>query len=403
MNKSITLIPLIHRGTKQIAIKFGNDSKTRSFIKSYKAIKWSQSKTTYYVRYSPLQFIDLKLYCLNAGFVLNREAFKNEEIPEYLYDAIKKNPDEKPTMKKLYKSLPKEHRALLKDYIGYLRGKRLSESTLKSYGFFVLRFIDLLKNKAIDDFANVDLDYFMTNVLAKENYSISSHRQCVSALKYLTEFCNVEKFDASEFNRPKKSKYLPIVLSDHEVLKLIQVTRNLKHRAIIALLYSAGLRIGELINLKVSDIDFSRNVIHIKQGKNRKDRVVNLSETVKPLLNNYLMTYEPRNFLIEGRDNSAYTPSSVRNFLKISCKQAGILKRVTPHTLRHSYATHMLENGVDIRYIQELLGHSKPETTMIYTHVAQKDLNKIKNPLDLAIERITNITNRDEKVLISGN
>ncbi|MDN3594162.1 site-specific tyrosine recombinase/integron integrase [Zunongwangia endophytica] len=403
MNKSITLTPLIHRGTKQIAIKFDNDQKTRVFVKSYKDIKWSQSQATYYIGYSPFQFIDLKLYCRKAGFILNRDAFRNDEIPEYIPNPIKRHSGRKPTMKILYQYLPKNHQFLLKDYVGYLRGKRLSESTIKSYGFFVLRFLDLFKFKPVNEYTNRDLDYFMTKVMAEENYSISSHRQGISAFKYLTELCGFEEFDASEYERPKKSRYLPIVLSDREVLKLIQVTRNLKHRAIIALLYSAGLRIGELLNLKRSDIDFSRNVIHVKQGKNRKDRVVNLSETVKPLLNNYLMTYEPRNFLIEGRDYKSYTPSSVRNFLKISCKQAGISKRVTPHTLRHSYATHMLENGVDIRYIQELLGHSKPETTMIYTHVAQKDLNKIKNPLDLAVERITNIANGDEKVLISGN
>ena len=405
MKNPIILSPLIHRGEQQIAIKFNNDNKTRGFVKSYKDVKWSQTLRTFYVNYTPLQIIDLCDFYRDGGYEVNTDSYTNLEVPDISSnEKVSINTeDSKPTSKQLYLALPNEHRYILKNYIGYLRGKRLSKSTIKSYGYFCLRFMDLHKNKPIKDFNNRDLDLFMTNVMAKEHYSISSHRQCISALKYLTEFCEIESFDASEYHRPKKSKYLPVILSDHEILKLIQVTRNLKHRAIIALLYSGGLRIGELLKLKQNDIDFSRNVVHVRQGKNRKDRVVHLSETIKPLLNNYLLTYTPQHFLIEGRDHSPYTASAVRNFLKISCRQAGIFKKVTPHTLRHSYATHMLENGVDIRYIQELLGHSKPETTMIYTQVAQKDLNKIKNPLDIAVERITNNSKGDEKVLISGN
>ena len=402
MKNPITLLPLIHRGEQQIAIKFENTNETRDFVKSFKDVKWSQTKGTFYVNFTPLKIIYLRDFYRDGGYDVITDSYTNLDAPENAYVALSQAPG-KPSKKDLYKALPLSHQRVLKDYIGFLKGKRLSKSTIKTYGYFALRFLDLHKNKNIADFNNRDLDWFMTRVMAKEHYSISSHRQCVSALKYLTEICEVAEFDATEYNRPKRSRFLPVVLSDHEILKLIQVTRNLKHRAIIAMLYSGGLRIGELLKLKPSDIDFSRNVIHIRQGKNRKDRVVHLSETIKPLLNNYLLTYTPKTYLIEGRDQAAYTPSAVRNFLKKSCRMAGIFKKVTPHTLRHSYATHMLENGVDIRYIQELLGHSKPETTMIYTHVAQKDLKKIKNPLDIAVERITNNSNGDEKVLITGN
>jgi len=185
---------------------------------------------------------------------------------------------------------------------------------------------------------------------------------------------------------------------------LIRVTRNLKHRAIIGLIYSSGLRIGELINLHISDLDLERNTIHIRRGKGRKDRVCDLGERIKPMLINYAQTYQPKLFLFEGDESGkAYSASSIRQFLRRSCKAAGIKKHVTPHTLRHSYATHLLENGVDVRYIQELLGHSRPETTMIYTHVSERKLSEITNPLDQAIHKYNQLDKRDTHTLLSRN
>ena len=184
---------------------------------------------------------------------------------------------------------------------------------------------------------------------------------------------------------------------------MLRATQNLKHRAVIGLLYSGGLRIGELLQLKLNALDFDRGILNIRQGKGRKDRTVSMSEVIKPLLLNYIHTYKPKVYFIEGRDGSTYSATSVRQFLKKSCKAAGITKDVTPHSLRHSYATHMLENGVDIRYIQELLGHAKPETTMLYTHVAQKDLTQISNPLDVLVKQLTENAKGNKKVLLSGN
>ena len=185
--------------------------------------------------------------------------------------------------------------------------------------------------------------------------------------------------------RPRRSKRLPLVLSKEEVISLIQVTRNLKHRTCIALIYSCGLRISELINLELRDIDIERRQLLICQGKGRKDRYIILAESFLPLMRNYLTTFQPERYFIEGRPGKTYSATSIRKFLKASCQRARIYKRVTPHTLRHSYATHLLESGVDLRYIQELLGHAKPENTMIYTHVAKKDLLSIGSPLDLIV------------------
>lgn len=156
----------------------------------------------------------------------------------------------------------------------------------------------------------------------------------------------------------------------------------------MALIYSAGLRISELINLELRQIDVDRRQIIIKNAKGRKDRNVILAKSFIPVLNNYLNTYRPKVYFTEGKIGGKYSPESIRAFLKRSCQAAKISKNVTPHTLRHSYATHLLENGIDLRYIQELLGHAKPETTMIYTHVAKKDLLQIESPLDIAFKTI---------------
>ncbi|RXG25442.1 tyrosine-type recombinase/integrase [Leeuwenhoekiella marinoflava] len=214
-------------------------------------------------------------------------------------------------------------------------------------------------------------------------------------------FLDFPKADFDGLQRPKKDKKLPIVLSREEVIDLLKATPNLKHRTILALLYSAGLRIGELLALRCDAIDLDRMQIHIKQGKGRKDRTVKLAQTIVPLLLNYMESYGPTHYLIPGRDGQKYSAGSIRTFLKKSCARAGILKAVTPHTLRHSYATHMMDHGVALRHIQELLGHAKPETTMIYTHFSQRDLLDVANPLDVTLSRITKNANEHQKVLIS--
>jgi len=186
------------------------------------------------------------------------------------------------------------------------------------------------------------------------------------------------------------------------VIDLIKVTRNLKHRIIIAMIYSCGLRVGELLALKCNALDLQRMQVHVKMAKNKKDRYIPLAQNIMPMLRNYLITYNPKQYFIEGQGDHPYTASSVRALLKKSCKFARITKHITPHTLRHSYATHLIENGVNLRYVQDLLGHSKPETTMIYTHIARNDLMSITNPLDVAVNRFLQKDNDNEKLRLSG-
>lgn len=185
--------------------------------------------------------------------------------------------------------------------------------------------------------------------------------------------------------RPKKKQVLPKVISTEEVKMMLDTVSNLKHKCIISLLYSAGLRRGELINLKIGDIDSKRMVITVNQAKGGKDRLTILSESVLSLLRQYFMEYKPKVFLFEGAKGGLYSAESVSKIVKNAAKKAGITKTVTPHMLRHSFATHLLENGTDIRYIQVLLGHNSTRTTEIYTQVAINNIQTIKSPIEKLI------------------
>ena len=185
------------------------------------------------------------------------------------------------------------------------------------------------------------------------------------------------------------------MLSKEEIRKLLVCTTNLKHKAVLGTIYSAGLRISEALNLRIGDVDILRMQIHVRNAKGRKDRYIKLSEANLLILKQYLPKYAPHGYLFEGPKNRKYSSSSVRQILGRSCKRAGIKKRVTPHTLRHSYATHLLELGIDLRYVQEFLGHKKPETTMIYTHISSEKVGNMANPLDeLFKEELAGIANK---------
>jgi len=389
--KKIILHTLLHKGQAQIAIRFDFDTSVKAHIKELDGVVWSQTHKTFYILKTSENKKKVYDHLRNHNYYIDYSALE-EDISEKVVPLKNKN---------IVLSL--QSQVYLDRYIGHLQGKRLSESTLKTYGNFMLLFLNFIDDIPMQAVGKAEVDNFMEKVIAARSYSISSHRQCVSALKYFAELFIESPLDVSQLKRPKKDYLLPTVLSKQEILALLQATRNLKHRAILALLYSSGLRIGELLAMELRDIDFDRRQVLIKKGKGRKDRNVLLAITMEPLLLNYIHTYKPNRYFVEGRGGTHYSATSIRHFLKRSCKDAGIRKRVTPHTLRHSYATHMLENGIDLRYIQVLLGHAKPETTMIYTHVTQKDLLKISSPLDMLVKELKVGNNVTNKVVLSRN
>ena len=184
-------------------------------------------------------------------------------------------------------------------------------------------------------------------------------------------------------HRPKQATVLPNVLSKEETKRLLLALRNVKHKTMLSLVYSCGLRRSELLNLKLPDIDSNRKLVIVRQAKGKKDRIVPLSDKILILLREYYVAYKPLQWLFEGQvKGERYDERSLANVLKQAVEKAEINKPVTLHWLRHSYATHLLESGTDLRYIQEILGHSRSRTTEIYTHVSNKSIQKIISPFD---------------------
>ncbi|QNJ98179.1 tyrosine-type recombinase/integrase [Constantimarinum furrinae] len=368
----VTLRPLKHKGQNCIALEFPFSHDAKELVKKYPGSNWSMTHRLFYVKNNHrLVLSHLSEYLRKSGFIVNASSFTKK-------DGKQKESDFSP-----------EKKELLNNYIRYLRGLRLSENTIKVYSSFVLDFLYFIQNKAFKELTNNDVRLFVEETVPVKKYSISTHRQMISGLKHFAFFYPECAINADELQRPSKSSYLPTVLSKEEVVDLLRVTKNLKHRTILALLYSSGIRISELIRLELKHIDIDRRQLIIKNAKGRKDRVVIMAESFIPLFQNYYMTYSPKRYFVEGPKGKIYNSSSVRSFLKRSCRDAGISKRVTPHTLRHSYATHLIENGVGLRHVQDLLGHAKPETTMIYTHVARRDLLRVRSPLDTALHQLS--------------
>ncbi|MCF4100065.1 site-specific integrase [Gillisia sp. M10.2A] len=384
----IKLYPIVHRNAAQIAVAFEYDEQLKAHLKKLTEVKWSKTLGVYYVLQTQENLEILKNHLADECYEFEETGLQNGLIEVNWERELLKN------------SLSKEVKKSLWEYVSYLRGKRFGESTVKTYYNFALKFVKFQK-KPLNEITNRDVELFIEKEIAGQKYAVSTHRQCISALKHFAELHCYSEIDVSALRRPKKDRLLPTVLSQEQVLDLLRATRNLKHRAVLALIYSSGLRLGELLSLKLSNIDIDRRQILVKQAKGRKDRYVVMADSFIPLLFNYLGTYSPKIYFVEGQNGEVYSASSVRSFLKLACKRARIIKRVTPHTLRHSYATHMLENGIGLRYIQELLGHSKPETTMIYTHVAQKDLMQIVSPLDLAVKKLAKPQENDQNLRLS--
>lgn len=272
----------------------------------------------------------------------------------------------------------------------YLQTRRYSSKTIEVYVNLAELFLGYFKGKTITEITNADVERFNYEIIIKRNYSSSMQRQLSAVIKVLFKTQNGIQLSLANLPKPRREFNLPQVLSQEEILAIISNIENIKHRAMISLLYAAGLRISELIRLKIADIDSDRMLIRIIQAKRNKDRYVALSEKILILLRNYFADYKPKEYLFNGPEGGPYSDESIRKILKVACDKAGIRKRVSPHTLRHSYATHLLENGVDLRYIQELLGHSRLETTMIYTHVTKKQLITIKSPFDLLFKEGNN-------------
>lgn len=257
-----------------------------------------------------------------------------------------------------------------------------SKQTIKSYTSALQKFLDYVAGLNTTQITENEITDYLYICAEQRQYSFSSMKHVTASIKFLYQYVLKKPAPDVLNTRFKKPNKLPVVLSQTEVERIIAVTTNLKHKTILLLIYSAGLRLGELLNLRLGDIDSKAMRLHICQAKGKKDRYVMLSHNVLTLLKQYYKQYQPKNYLFEGQNGGKYSPKSVQNVFKKALQKTNIKKQATVHTLRHSFATHLLDNGTDIRYIQELLGHKKLETTQIYTHVSSYSIKQIKSPAD---------------------
>ena len=360
---NIKIIPDRHRDKKVLLLKFNYDSNLISAAKSIGG-SWSKSKKCWYIFHS------------KENIRLINNAFKDKAVIDYFgIKSFLPKEEEKPILVEI----PGE-------YTNLLIRRRYSENTIKIYTSLFKEFIRYYHDRSLEDITEDDIRKYQDYLVQKRRVSSSTQNQAINAIKfYYEKVLGREKGDFY-IERPIKEKRLPEIISENELMKLLRATTNIKHKTIITILYSSGIRRGELINLRIRDIDFDKKIIFVRAAKGKKDRTTILADNAIVILNKYLTLYKPNYWLIEGINRKQYSATSISLVIKKASIKAGLNKIVRPHMLRHSFATHMLEQGVDLRYIQTLLGHGSPKTTQIYTHVTSHSLAKIKSPFDPIFE-----------------
>lgn len=334
-----------HKGSKRIAVYFDYNETLIKRLRKLYDVRWS---------------VTLKAWHL-PDTEENRSRFKLEPA----------------------RSLTEEHREKMELFKRWLESKRYSKNTIKTYlevlGTFLLHYYD----RPVGTLSNKDLSDFNSDYIIKKKLSISYQNQLVNSVKLFFKVVEETKIDVELIYRPRRAKKLPNVLSKEEVRLILEATKNLKHKTMLSLIYACGLRSGELLSLMPEHIDSKRGVLIIKQAKGMKDRIAPLGKSLIDMLRFYYRTFRPKKYLFEGMQvGMPYDARSLQQVLKQSLARTTIHKDVTLHWLRHSYATHLLENGTDLRYIQEILGHRSSRTTEIYTHVSTKSIQKIVSPYD---------------------
>lgn len=340
-----------HRGQKVIFIHFDYQYDLQKQVKAINGAKWSNTNRCWYVP-------DLDIF---------RKKFGLEE------KIIGKN-----TLTKIH---PINQNAFAK-YLEILYLKGYSKNTIKTYSVEFAQFLYLLKGHDVNTITTEQLRSYLLYCLQTLQLSENQVHSRINAIKfYFEKVLNMPKI-TMEIPRPKKPYLLPKVISTEDISKMIQETENIKHKTLLMLVYGMGLRVSEIVQLEIKDIDSKRMQIHIRGAKGKKDRYVNMPEIVLPYLRTYYKTYQPKKYLYEGQYGEQYSIRSAQQVFKQSLERAKINKCIGIHGLRHSYATHLLEQGTDISHIQKLLGHNNIKTTLIYTHVSKKELSAVRSPLD---------------------
>lgn len=372
--KHITLRHLLLDNKKYIGLQFYSDKVLNALIRELPGLQWSEEYSMYYIVNNSNNLTSIFTVFKGVAWVNGKYFFGSNRS---------KNLDEEFDVSWYKKrALPDDYRACPPCYLQKLELKKYANNTVKAYVSCFERFINYYKGKEIDTLNEFDIRRYI-QMLIQKRHSTSYINQAINSIKFYYEIVLGMPNRFYEIERPRKEKKLPVVLSKEDVFRVIASTNNLKHKCIVSLLYSAGLRRSELLNLRPENIDSKRMVIRVVGAKGNKDRYTLLSKKLLVDLRLYYKEYQPKEYLFEGMKGRKYHANSVFKIVSSAGERAGILVKVSPHVLRHSFATHLLESGTDLRYIQILLGHNSTKTTEIYTHVATNNFDTIKNPLDL--------------------
>jgi len=342
-------------------------------VKNIHGRRWNAAQKTWEVPYTRLTLRFLAQYLLGIAHLTFTP---DENIPEQSAYPVRQALPWKEG------PVPAKYEAAVTALEEVLMLKRYSWRTIKAYKNCFRQFIrhyDDIKPRQI---TRKQIDQYVVGLIRERHISESHQNQILSAIKMFYAEVVGQEEKVLNIIRPKRSQKLPQVLTEEEVIRLLQATDNLKHRCILMLVYAAGLRLSEVLNLRIADLQPGQRRIFIRGGKGKKDRCTLLSDKALLALQEYFRLYKPVEWVFEGPNGGQYAERSVQNIFTKAKQISGINPYATVHTLRHSFATHLLEKGVDLRYIQELLGHESSKTTEIYTHITQKAMDRIKSPLD---------------------
>lgn len=313
------------------------------------------------------------------GFTFKNDCMKNNVVRLKVIDGGEKKQN-KLSIKP--KSLCQFHELAMNAYVEMMRLKNYSENTIRNYKNWFLFFLQYFPDRKPSEISKNEILDFLVSFRNGPKWSATTQNQLINAIKFFYEKLLKRPREIYDLPRAKKPFQLPPVFSESEVLAILNALDNIKHKALLCLAYAGGLRVSEIVNLKIQEIDSKRMVINIRQAKGKKDRIVMLSEKLLIILRAYFIKYKPKEWLFEGQFGGKYTSRSIQSVLENAKEKAGIKKKGSIHALRHSFATHLLEGGTDLMMIKELLGHSSIKTTMSYLHVSKKELGKIQSPLD---------------------
>jgi integrase/recombinase XerD len=372
--KKIIIEKETHKELNIISLRFEKDGELVSHLRTkIPSARWSATLQVWYVLADHFTVNDFLVVFRGVAFI-DYSRMKPSEFRKKEKNTVAKPPKIE---------ISQEGREKLHQFKQYLLSKRYGTSTISTYHDAVLTFLRFFRDKELGNLTNEDIIHFNNAYILPNNLSQSYQNQVINGLKLFAQVVEGNQLKPELMHRPRREKLLPNVLSKEEVKRILRSSKNIKHRMMLSLIYACGLRRSELLNLEMKDILSDRNLLFIRRSKGKKDRVVPIGNELIEQLREYYRQYKPRKWLFEGQTvGENYSAKSLQNVLKQALDRENIKKPVTLHWLRHSYATHLLESGTDLRYIQELLGHSSSRTTEIYTHVSNDSIRKIQSPYD---------------------